>query len=248
MPVPASPGEFISEADMADIDAFVRDYEAREQAQADVLMLSEYGRPEGQRFTPILPALEAGESVDLLGLPQRVGVRTARGLGGMAALPEGTGAIPMGGESTGRGPIAPATDFSTPVATPYRQRMELPFGGREDVMPGAWAGLSSQRASAAPQFAGGQPIEMARGIGGIWNAAPSVKPSAMSGTMTGPMAEQVPGAMEGTAAPVREAYRPTPQQEAKWARIEEAAHVQDARDATRMEADAKRREEAAPVA
>ena len=245
MPVPASPGEFISEADMADIDAFVRDYEAREQAQADVLMLSEYGRPEGQRFTPILPALEAGESVDLLGLPQRVGVRTARGLGGMAALPEGTGAIPMGGESTGRGPIAPATDFSTPVATPYRQRMELPFGGREDVMPGAWAGLSSQRASAAPQFAGGQPIEMARGIGGIWNAAPSVKPSAMSGTMTGPMAEQVPGAMEGTAAPVREAYRPTPQQEAKWARIEEAAHVQDARDATRMEADAKRREEAA---
>lgn len=99
-------------------------------------------------------------------------------------------------------------------------------------MPGAWAGLSSQRASAAPQFAGGQPIEMARGIGGIWNAAPSVKPSAMSGTMTEPMAEQVPGAMEGTAAPVREAYRPTPQQEAKWARIEEAAHVQDARDAT----------------
>lgn len=111
MPAPISPGRLISEEDARDINAFVHDYEERERAQEDASLLSEYGRPEGQRFTPILPALEAGESVDLLGLPQRVGVRTARGLGGMAALPEGTGAIPMGGESTGRGPIAPATDF-----------------------------------------------------------------------------------------------------------------------------------------
>lgn len=79
-------GEFLSEADMADIDAFVREYEAREQVQNDVAMLVESGRPAGRSTTQL--ALDRGDTVDLLALP---GV--AQGIGGLA-LPPGTGAMP----------------------------------------------------------------------------------------------------------------------------------------------------------
>ncbi len=128
-----------------------------------------------------------GQTVDLLGLPQRAGEQTAHGLGGMAALAEGSGSIPMGSDSTGRGPIAPSTNFSTPVTTPYRPRMALSSGGQGNIMPGVWAGLSSQRASAAPQFAGGQPLEMAEGLGGVWSIASGGNAGNIGGASYGSM-------------------------------------------------------------
>lgn len=48
-----APKEFLSDADMAETDEFVRQYEAREQAQTDASMLSEYGIPKARRFTPL---------------------------------------------------------------------------------------------------------------------------------------------------------------------------------------------------
>lgn len=139
MPVPVSPGEFLSEADMADIDAFVRDYEARELAQEDAAILSEYGRPEAVRFTPIRLALEAGKPVDLLGLPQDAS-GFAQGIGGLA-LPPGTGAMPMVTRATGQGPIAPPTDFAgPPMATPFTPRPALPQQAGPSAGQGRWAG------------------------------------------------------------------------------------------------------------
>ena len=145
MPVPVSPGEFISEADMADIDAFVRDYEAREQAQADASMLSEYGRPEARRFTPLQSALEAGKTIDLLSLPSGA-AGVAQGIGGLA-LPSGTGAIPMGTDASSREPIAPPTDFSgTPLVTPFTPRPALAQQAGPSAGQGRWAGGRSQLA------------------------------------------------------------------------------------------------------
>lgn len=145
MPVPVSPGEFISEADAADIDAFVRDYEEREQIQEDASILSEYGRSQTARFTPVQLALEAGKPVDLLGLPQDAS-GLARGIGGLA-LPFGTEAIPAGTRDTGRGPIAPPTDFAgTPVATPFMPRPALPQQAGPSAGLGRWAGGRSQLA------------------------------------------------------------------------------------------------------
>ena len=145
MPVPVSPGEFISEADMADIDAFVRDYEAREQAQADASMLSEYGRPEARRFTPLQSALEAGKTIDLLSLPSGA-AGVAQGIGGLA-LPSGTGAIPMGTDASSREPIAPPTDFSgTPLVTPFTPRPALAQQTGPSAGQGRWAGGRSQLA------------------------------------------------------------------------------------------------------
>lgn len=145
MPVPVSPGEFISDADAADIDAFVRDYEAREQAQADAAMLSEYGRPASQRFMPVQLALEAGQPVDLLALPQNA-AGVAQGIGGLA-LPPGTGSIPMGMDASSRGPIAPPTDFAgTPMATPFTPRPALPQQAGPSAGQGRWSGGRSQLA------------------------------------------------------------------------------------------------------
>lgn len=141
-----SPGEFISEADAADIDAFVQDYEARERAWEDASLLNEYGRPQPARFTPIQLALQAGKPVDLLGLPQDAS-GLARGIGGLA-LPPGVGAISMGTQSTGKGPIAPPTDFAgtPPVATPLMPRPALPQQAGPSAGSGRWAGGRSQLA------------------------------------------------------------------------------------------------------
>lgn len=143
MPVPVSPGEFISDADAADIDAFVRDYEVREQAQADAAMLSEYGRPASQRFMPVQLALEAGQPVDLLALPQNA-AGVAQGIGGLA-LPPGTGSIPMGTDASSRGSIAPPTDFAgAPLATPFTPRPALPQQAGPSAGQGRWSGGRSQ--------------------------------------------------------------------------------------------------------
>lgn len=157
----STPGEFISEADMADIDAFVRDYEAREQAQADASMLSEYGRPEARRFTPLQSALEAGKTIDLLSLPSGA-AGVAQGIGGLA-LPPGTGAIPMGTDASSREPIAPPTDFSgTPLVTPFTPRPALAQQAGPSAGQGRWAGGRSQLAYGGGMmqglgFVGGQP-------------------------------------------------------------------------------------------
>lgn len=135
-----SSGEFISEADAADIDAFVRDYAAHEQILEDAASLSEYGRPQAARFTPIQLALEAGKPVDLLGLPQDAS-------GGGLALPPGVGAMLMGTQSTGKGPIAPPTNFAgTPIATPFMPRPALPQQTGPSAGSGRWAGGRSQLA------------------------------------------------------------------------------------------------------
>lgn len=140
-----APGEFLSDADMAESGAFVRDYEAREQVQADAAMLSEYGRPEARRFTPLQLALEAGKSVDLLALPPNA-AGVAQGLGGLA-LPSGTGALPMGTRSTGQGPIAPPTDFAgAPLAMSFASRPALPQQSGPSAGQGLWSGGRSQLA------------------------------------------------------------------------------------------------------
>ena len=140
-----APGEFLSDADMAESGAFVRDYEAREQVQADAAMLSEYGRPEARRFTPLQLALEAGKSVDLLALPPNA-AGVAQGLGGLA-LPSGTGALPMGTRSTGQGPIAPPTDFAgAPLAMSFASRPVLPQQSGPSAGQGLWSGGRSQLA------------------------------------------------------------------------------------------------------
>ena len=140
-----APGEFLSDADMAESGAFVRDYEAREQVQADAAMLSEYGRPEARRFTPLQLALEAGKPVDLLALPPNA-AGVAQGLGGLA-LPSGTGALPMGTRSTGQGPIAPPTDFAgAPLAMSFASRPALPQQSGPSAGQGLWSGGRSQLA------------------------------------------------------------------------------------------------------
>lgn len=112
-----APGEFLSDADMAEGGAFVRDYEA----------------------------LEAGKPVDLLALPPNA-AGVAQGLGGLA-LPSGTGALPMGTRSTGQGPIAPPTDFAgAPLAMSFAPRPALPQQSGPSAGQGLWSGGRSQLA------------------------------------------------------------------------------------------------------
>lgn len=204
--------EFISEADARDISDFVREQEASAAMEDDIALLTGQTQPwsHGGQL-----ALDRGETVDLLGLPQQAGLQTAQGIGGLVALPEGTGAIPMGSESTGRGSIAPSTDFSTPVAASYQPRVGLPAGGQGNAIPGSWAGLHSQRASTAPQFAGGQALDMAQGIGGVWSLAPGQQagniggaPSVQSSPATGGGGQLAPRA--DTQAPAQALGMPAP--------------------------------------
>ena len=187
MPVPVSPGEFISDTDAADIDAFVRDYEAREQAQADAAMLSEYGRPEARRFTPLQLALEEGNPIDLLALPPNA-TGVAQGIGGLA-LPPGTGALPMGTRVTGQGPIAPPTDFaSAPLTTPFTPRPALPQQAGPSAGQGRWAGGRSQLA-----YGGGmmQGLGFVGGQDGAHAAPAGAMPTAsqITNTQTAPRAD-----------------------------------------------------------
>lgn len=187
MPVPVSPGEFISEEDAAEIDAFVRDYEAREQAQADASLLSEYGRPEARRFTPLQLALEEGNPIDLLALPPNA-TGVAQGIGGLA-LPPGTGALPMGTRVTGQGPIAPPTDFaSAPLTTPFTPRPALPQQAGPSAGQGRWAGGRSQLA-----YGGGmmQGLGFVGGQDGAHAAPAGAMPTAsqITNTQTAPRAD-----------------------------------------------------------
>lgn len=233
MPVPVSPGEFISEADAADIDAFVRDYEAREQAQADASILSEYGRPEARRFTPLQLVLEAGKPIDLLALPPNA-AGVAQGIGGLA-LPPGTGALPMGTRSTGQGPIAPPTDFAgAPLAPPFTPRPALPQQAGPSAGQGLWSGGRSQLAYGNGMmqglgFVGGQPSP--RQV----SPAPAMPTQAqITGTQQAPRADTMSQAealgmpapearpVEARPAPAPQSSMPvttpaaTPQVEPKW--------------------------------
>lgn len=86
------------------------------------------------------PYISGGNTVDLMALPE-----AQRG------LPEGIGIIRMGNESTGRGPIAPPTDFSTPLEQPAApKQFGLPVQPLAGVNPGLWSGGKSQLAYGWP--------------------------------------------------------------------------------------------------
>ena len=75
------------------------------------------------------PALPAGRSLSAL------------------SLPEGTGAIRMGMDSSGRGPIAPPTEFSSPIAQGMsRGIIGLPESTQDTEHSGQWSGGRSQLA------------------------------------------------------------------------------------------------------
>ncbi|MEG2005695.1 MAG: hypothetical protein RR014_06630, partial [Bilophila sp.] len=87
------------------------------------------------------PRITGGKTVDLMALPE-----AQRG------LPAGRGDIVMGMDSTGRDPVAPQTDFSEPMATPYTERPALPVQPLAGVNLGLWSGGKSQLAYKAPPF------------------------------------------------------------------------------------------------
>ncbi|WP_165178112.1 hypothetical protein [Desulfovibrio sp. ZJ369] len=93
---------------------------------ADADFLIEQGRAPSVRYTPMLQALEAGSTIDLLQLPQDAS-GMAQGIH-MFGLPEGTGAQAMGTNDTGLGPIATPTEYyePSPIATPYQARQAQP--------------------------------------------------------------------------------------------------------------------------
>ncbi|WP_165079240.1 MULTISPECIES: PLxRFG domain-containing protein [unclassified Desulfovibrio] len=165
MPVPrsAAPRDFVrdyqDEMSYAETDNFIREQEEREQAQADADFLIEQGRAPSVRYTPHQQALEAGETIDLLQLPQDA-TGMAQGIS-VFGLPEGTGAQAMGTNDTGLGTIAPPTDFyePRPITTPYQPKQALPQEPGASSGPGRWAGGRSQLSYPWPG--------MAQGIGGL---------------------------------------------------------------------------------
>ncbi|MDE7371115.1 MAG: hypothetical protein K2N07_05130, partial [Desulfovibrio sp.] len=144
MPVPRSeaPRDFVrdyqDEMSYAETDNFIREQEEREQAQADADFLIEQGRAPSVRYTLHQQALEAGETIDLLQLPQDAS-GMAQGIS-VFGLPEGTGAQAMGTNDTGLGTIAPPTDFyePRPITTPYQPKQALPQEAGVSAGPGLW--------------------------------------------------------------------------------------------------------------
>lgn len=146
--IPGDP--FTDPAAAQDTEDFVRRFEEAEQAEGDAQYLSWYGQsneaqplPQGQN---VAIALDRGETVDLLGLPQGAGGMLANLGGRQAALPQGTGAIPLGTVATGRGPIAPETPYTNlqgPLVTPDSPRQALPNGSGMPASAGSWTGGKS---------------------------------------------------------------------------------------------------------
>ncbi|WP_165177824.1 strawberry notch C-terminal domain-containing protein, partial [Desulfovibrio sp. ZJ369] len=143
-------------------------------AAADFLI--EQGRAPSVRYTPMLQALEAGSTIDLLQLPQDAS-GMAQGIR-MFGLPEGTGAQAMGTNDTGLGPIATPTEYyePSPIATPYQARQALPQVSGASAGPGQWAGGRSQLSY--PWHG------MAQGIGGLMDTQ-QAEPSAGQGRWAG---------------------------------------------------------------
>lgn len=147
--IPGDP--FTDPAAAQDTEDFVRRFEEAEQTAGDAQYLSWYGQsneaqplPRGQN---VAIALDRGETVDLLGLPQGAGGVLANLGGRQAALPQGTGAIPLGTTATGRGPIAPETPYTNvqgPLVTSYSPRQALPSGSGMPASADSWAGGKSQ--------------------------------------------------------------------------------------------------------
>ena len=147
--IPGDP--FTDPAAAQDTEDFVRRFEEAEQTAGDAQYLSWYGQsneaqplPRGQN---VAIALDRGETVDLLALPQGAGGVLANLGGRQAALPQGTGAIPLGTTATGRGPIAPETPYTNvhgPLVTPYSPRQALPSGSGMPASAGSWSGGKSQ--------------------------------------------------------------------------------------------------------
>ena len=92
------------------------------------------------------PALPAGRSLSAL------------------SLPEGTGAIRMGMDSSGRGPIAPPTAFSSPIAQgTSRGIIGLPESTQDTEHSGQWGGGRSQLSYEW----GGKPSPLQAGLEGL---------------------------------------------------------------------------------
>jgi hypothetical protein len=149
------PKPFLSNADHADTEAFVRAFEERERNRDDEETLIEYGQRQAR--SPAQLALDQGENVDLLSLPQ------------------GNAAMAMGTEDTGRGPIAPPTDYAgQPIATPYTPRPALPEQTSQSAGMGQWAGGRSQLA-----YGPRSEPQMMQGLGIMPQQGAPVQPQAM---------------------------------------------------------------------
>ncbi|WP_308586256.1 PLxRFG domain-containing protein [uncultured Desulfovibrio sp.] len=149
------PKPFLSDADHADTEAFVRAFEDRERNRDDEEALIEYGQRQAR--SPAQLALDHGENVDLLSLPQ------------------GNAAMAMGTEETGRGPIAPPTDYAgQPIATPYTPRPALPEQTSQSAGMGQWAGGRSQLA-----YGPKSEPQMMQGLGIMSQQGAPVQPQAM---------------------------------------------------------------------
>lgn len=149
------PKPFLSDADHADTEAFVRAFEERERNRDDEEALIEYGQRQAR--SPAQLALDQGENVDLLSLPQ-----------GNAAMAMGTG-------ETGRAPIAPPTDYAgQPIATPYTPRPALPEQTSQSSGIGQWAGGRSQLA-----YGPKSEPQMMQGLGIMPQQSAPVQPQAM---------------------------------------------------------------------
>ncbi len=149
------PKPFVSDADHADTEAFVRAFEERERQQDDEAALIEYGQRQAR--SPAQLALDQGENVDLLSLPQ------------------GNAAMAMGTEETGRAPIAPPTDYAgQPIATPYTPRPALPEQTSQSAGIGQWAGGRSQLA-----YGPKSEPQMMQGLGIMPQQSAPVQPQAM---------------------------------------------------------------------
>lgn len=220
MPVPRNEAprnivrERMDELSYADTEAFVKRFEEDEQAREDADFLIEQGRAPSVRWTPRQAALDAGETVDLLQLPQDAS-GMAQGIR-MFGLPEGTGALTMGSNDTGLGTIATPTGYyePQPIATPYQQKEALPQAAGPSAGQGQWAGGRSQLSYPWPG--------MAQGIGGLMNmqqpeqatppsAMPTqsqitntqVAPRADTTAMTAGLGMPAPEAMPQEAQPAR---------------------------------------------
>ena len=149
------PKPFLSDADHADTEAFVRAFEERERNRDDEEALIEYGQRQAR--SPAQLALDQGENVDLLSLPQ------------------GNAAMAMGTEETGRAPIAPPTDYAgQPIATPYTPRPALPEQTSQSAGIGRWAGGRSQLA-----YGPKSEPQMMQGLGIMPQQGAPVQPQAM---------------------------------------------------------------------
>ena len=189
MPVPT--GQGVHEGRAVDPDEVLYD-----EGFVNGTVVSPQGRNDSR------PRISGGNTVDLMALPE-----AQRG------LPEGVGIIRMGSESTGRGPIAPPTDFSTPVEQPAApERLGLPVQPLTGVNPGLWSGGKSQLAYGQPSspvvnmpstapvqgVVGGLSTSAAQPAGGVPMQAPRGDTTAQARQVGMPVPESLP---QGSALP-----------------------------------------------